>query len=139
MPRRWNSPTSEDRKRIAELYQGGHSISQVEEAAGFSRNTIRKVLEELGIPRRPQGHAMNRIGATPRQDVQPVLIKRAVPGLPGSTARQEPIGNCVRCRRRIAYGMEYRRIPGVLGKVCADCVDGDHPAAAGDQSSRAHA
>jgi hypothetical protein len=36
---------------------------------------------------------------------------------------QEPRGNCVVCRKRIAFGEEYKRVAGILGKVCLECFD----------------
>jgi hypothetical protein len=40
-----------------------------------------------------------------------------------TNTRQEPMGNCVKCRRRINFGQEYKRVPGVLGKVCVECAE----------------
>ena len=140
MPKRWNTPSQQDRANIAELYKSGHSISQTCEASGFSPGTVRKVLIELGIPRR-NSDARNRVGADVRAPgVQPVIIKRTLPG----GERLEPVGNCVRCRRRIPHGGQFTRVPGVLGKVCPDCVQeserarpsGDEQGAAGDQRAR---
>lgn len=131
--------TALDQALIKQLYQDGHSISQTCDATGFSPGTVRKVLVEAGIPRR-SSDARNRVGTTERPGVQPVIIKRTLPG----GERLEPVGNCVRCRRRIPHGGQFTRVPGVLGKVCPDCVQeserarpsGNEQGAAGGQRPR---
>lgn len=34
----------------------------------------------------------------------------------------QPAGHCVLCRHVIPRGTDYKRVPGVLGKVCLDCA-----------------
>jgi hypothetical protein len=97
---------------ICKLYAQGFSIAQVVDELGCSRHAVQRALLNAGVPRRGNS-PLNRVGARPKE-AQPVIARDG--------GRNEPVGNCVRCRRRIAFGQEYRRIQGLLGKVCLDCA-----------------
>lgn len=97
-------------QQIIELYRGGHSLSQIGHAIGTSRDQVRRMLTEAGVPIRSREEAL-KLAWKHREPSRKLRLARLA-----KPRRSAPI--CALCSGK--FTDDDKPVKGT--KVCRDCL-----------------